>query len=63
MKKKSDFERLVIINDRLLTWVETELNKETAPSKEILDTIQTIAPIIIAIHKVCNEEQEVRVCG
>ena len=53
--KKSDFERLVIINDRLLTWVETELNKETAPSKEVLDTVQTITPLIVAIHKVCDE--------
>lgn len=56
MEKKSDFERLVIINDRLLSWIETELNKETAPSKQILDTVQTIAPIIVAIHKVCNED-------
>lgn len=51
MDKISDFERLVIIKDKLLAFVERELEKETAPSKEVLDAIKIIMPTIIALHK------------
>lgn len=42
-------ERIYAINDKLLKIIETELEKEEVPSKELLDTITTALTITAAL--------------
>lgn len=49
--KKSDFERLVIINDKLLNIIEKEIEKNEVPSSEVLDTLKFVMTMTIALNK------------
>ncbi len=47
--KKSEVERIYIINDKLLSIAEKELENEKVPSRKVLDTITTALTITASL--------------